>query len=114
MSRRNQTTATIPDESVIDNSGEMNGGRREREMNKQASELHVLPSATLHGKHNNLKKIKSFRKLRQSYKIDNQKSIFLNDMQSMLSHMNTDENELNLELMVEICNIANEFFIYIW
>jgi hypothetical protein len=112
MSRRNQTTATIPDESVIDNSGEMNGGRREREMNKQASELHVLPSATLHGKHNNLKKIKSFRKLRQSYKIDNQKSIFLNDMQSMLSHMNTDENELNLELMVEICNIANEFFIY--
>ena len=50
MSRRNQTTATIPDESVIDNSGEMNGGRREREMNKQASELHVLPSATLHGR----------------------------------------------------------------
>jgi hypothetical protein len=64
------------------------------------------------GKHNNLKKIKSFRKLRQSYKIDNQKSIFLNDMQSMLSHMNTDDNELNLELMVEISNIANEFFIY--
>jgi hypothetical protein len=50
MSRRNQTTATIPDETFVDNSGEVNSGSRERGMNKQASELHVLPSATLHGR----------------------------------------------------------------
>jgi hypothetical protein len=112
MSRRNQTVVTIPDESIIDNTGEELKLPVKPEMNKQSNELHVVPLATLHGNHNNLKKIKSFKKLRQSYKIDNQKSIFVNDMESMLSHMSADENELNLELMVEICNIANEFFIY--
>lgn len=69
-----------------------------------------IPPATLHG--HNLKKIKSFKKLRQGYKISNQKSIFLADMRSMLEHLNTDDNKFNLELLVEVSNIANEFFIY--
>jgi hypothetical protein len=71
-----------------------------------------IPSATLHGSKNNLKRIKSFKKLRQSYKVSNQKSIFMADMQTILSHLNTKDNKLNLELLIEISNIANEFFIY--
>ena len=112
MSRRNQPIVNIPDESIIDNSGDELKSHDKPEMIKQDSVLHNVPLATLHGKHNNLKKIKSFKKLRQSYKIDNQKSIFITDMKSMLSHMNIDENELNLELLIEIANIANDFFIY--
>ena len=111
MSRRNQPIV-IPDESIIDNSGDELKSHDKPEMIKQDSVMHIVPLATLHGSKNNLKKIKSFKKLRQSYKIDNQKSIFITDMKSMLSHMNIDENELNLELLIEIANIANDFFIY--
>ena len=112
MSRRNQTVVTTPNVLIADNSGDELKFPEEPEVINQDNKLHVVPVATLHGSRNNLKKIKSFKKLRQSYKIDNQKSVFVNDMQSMLSHMSTDENELNLELLVEIANIANEFFIY--
>jgi hypothetical protein len=72
----------------------------------------VVPPATLHGKKNNLKKIKSFKKLRQSYKVSNQKSVFLIDMKTILDHLNVNDNKFNLELLVEVSNIANEFFIY--
>ena len=66
--------------------------------------------STIHG--HDLKKIKSFKKLRQSYKISNQKSVFITDMKSMLAHLDVTENKLNLQFLVEVCNIANEFFIY--
>ena len=69
-----------------------------------------VPLSTIHG--HDLKKIKSFKKLRQSYKISNQKSVFITDMKSMLAHLDVTENKLNLQLLVEVCNIANEFFIY--
>ena len=74
--------------------------------------IKTIPPATLHGSKNNLKNIKSFRKLRQTYKVSNQKSIFLTDMKSVLGHLNIDENKMNLELLIEVSNIANEFFIY--
>ena len=71
-----------------------------------------IPSATLHGSKNNLKKIKTFKKLRQSYKVTNQKTVFVTDMKNMLNHLDICDNKFNLELLVEVSNIANEFFIY--
>lgn len=80
---------------------------------QETSKLPVdVPIATLHGSKNNLKKIKSFKTLRQSYKVNNQQAIFISDMKQMLDHLDTTENKFNLELLVEVSNIANEFFIY--
>ena len=109
MSRRNQTVVNIPDEAFVDDDHKTPLPVKPV-LNTQASELHVIPPSTLHN--HNLKKIKSFRKLRQCKKVDNQQSIFINDMKSMLDHMKVEDNDLNRELLVEVCNIANEFFIY--
>ena len=113
MSRRNQeqelfTTNNIDVDEVLTNV--------EKQI-KVIGELHdvpiiEIPDATLHGAKNNLKKIKSFKKLRQSYKVSNQKGVFLNDMKNMLKHMDISNNEFNIDLLVEVSNIANEFFIY--
>ena len=99
MSRRNpQTTPEPSTTTIID------------DVIQSEQIIKDIPLSTLHG--HDLKKIKSFKKLRQSYKISNQKSVFITDMNSMLKHMSIDENKLNLVLLVEVCNIANEFFIY--
>ena len=71
-----------------------------------------VPKATLHGSKNNLKRIRSFKKLRQKYKVSNQKTIFINDMKAMLDHMDKEENRLDIDLLVEVNNIAESFFIY--
>jgi hypothetical protein len=80
------------------------------EINKHVSTLVEIPNSSLHGR--NLKKIKAFNKVRKTYKLDNQQQIFVNDVSLLLSHMDISENEFDLELLLEICNIANEFFIY--
>lgn len=111
MSRRNQPTELYTSKDIdnvitnIENQIKVTG------------ELHdvpilEIPTATLYGSKNNLKKIKSFKKLRQSYKVSNQKGIFINDMKNMLKHMDISNNEFNIDLLVEVSNIANDFFIY--
>ena len=109
MSRRNNTIS-LPTEPLPD-------AYKTQELNEE-SEIPVIkkvkqiPSATLHGNKNNLKKIKSFKSLRQSYKVSNQQTVFLTDMKTMLDHLSIDDNKFNLELLIEVSNIANQFFIY--
>ena len=78
--------------------------------NEYKKELNVVPCATLHG--SNLKKIKSFKTMRRSYKLDNQQKIFITDVKQMLMHMDPSLNMGNVELLIEVCNCANQFFIY--
>lgn len=60
----------------------------------------------------NLKKIKSYRRLRQSYKINNAKAVFVKDMHSILECFKVEDHKLDCELLVEVLNIAESFFIY--
>ena len=62
----------------------------------------------------NLKKLKSFKKIRSNYKIKNMKYIFVSDLQLILNEYkpSNNENDLNDELLLEILNIAEEYFIY--
>jgi hypothetical protein len=69
-----------------------------------------VPPKSLYG--NNLKRIKSFKKLRRGYKLQNQKSIFLNDLKELLRQFPTDQHKYDDELLIEILNIAESFFIY--
>ena len=69
-----------------------------------------IPKSKLNG--HNLKRIKSFKKQRQSYKMSNQQSVFKNDISNLLKHLAISENKLNTDLLCEIMTIANSFFIY--
>jgi hypothetical protein len=59
-----------------------------------------------------LKKIKSYRKLRRNHKIHNSKLIFVSDMKSILECFDVETHKLDTELLIEVLNIAESFFIY--
>ena len=61
----------------------------------------------------NLKQLKSFKKIRQSYKLKNLKYTFLSDMKIVLNeYLPTDkDNQYNDELLIEVLNIAERYLI---
>ena len=69
-----------------------------------------VPPKSLYG--NNLKKIKSFKKLRKGYKLQNQKQIFISDLKELLKLFPAENHQYDDELLIEILNIAESFFIY--
>ena len=69
-----------------------------------------VPPKSLYG--NNLKKIKSFKKLRRGYKLQNQRAIFINDLKQLLRQFPAELHQYDDELLIEILNIAESFFIY--
>lgn len=69
-----------------------------------------VPPNTIYG--HNLKKISSYNKLRKGYKLSNQKAIFLNDIKAILKEFPADKHQYDDELLVEILNIAESYFIY--
>ena len=77
----------------------------------ETNELKDIPPKQLFNY--NLKQLKSFKKIRQSYKLKNLKYTFLSDMKVVLNeYLPTDkDNQYNDELLIEVLNIAEEFFI---
>jgi hypothetical protein len=69
-----------------------------------------VPPNAIYG--HNLKSISSYNKLRKGYKLSNQKSIFLNDIKTILKEFPADKHQYDDELLVEILNIAEGYFIY--
>lgn len=62
----------------------------------------------------NLKHLKSFKNIRKLYKKKNLKQTFINDLSIVLKEYDPLDvsNELNDELLLEIMNIAEEYFWY--
>ena len=50
-----------------------------------------VPPKSLYG--NNLKKIKSFKKLRRGYKLQNQRAIFINDFKQLLKQFPAENHQ---------------------
>ena len=77
----------------------------------ETNELKDIPPKQLFNY--NLKQLKSFKKIRQSYKLKNLKYTFLSDMKVVLNeYLPTDkDNQYNDELLIEVLNIAEEYFI---
>ena len=69
-----------------------------------------IPPKSLYG--NNLKRIKSFKKLRRGYKLQNQKTIFLSDLKELLRQFPSENHKYDDQLLIEILNISESFFIY--
>ena len=61
----------------------------------------------------NLKHLKSFKNIRTAYKNKHLKSTFVNDLSVVLKEYDPKDlsNELNDELLLEIMNISEEYFI---
>ena len=72
--------------------------------------LKEIPPNTIYGC--NLKKIKSYKNIRKSYKLKNQKQVFITDLRAVLNEFPTVNHQYNDELLVEILNIAECYFIY--
>lgn len=69
-----------------------------------------IPPNKLYG--NDLKKLKSYNKIRKKYKLSNQKAIFMQDIQIILKEFPSDKHQYDDELLIEILNIAESYFIY--
>jgi len=61
---------------------------------------------------NNLKKLASFKQIKKNYKLQSQKDIFVSDVRSLLQHLDKVSHEYDIELLIEVLNACEEFFIY--
>ena len=80
------------------------------EEEKENEILKEIPANSLYGV--NLKKIKSYKNIRRSYKIKNQKQVFLTDLKQVLREFPFTDHQYKDELLVEILNIAEVYFCY--
>jgi len=71
-----------------------------------------VPENKLYGY--DLKRLKSFRKIRKTYKMSNMKKTFINDLKIVLGEYSPQslDNQLNHELLLELMNISEEYFFY--
>lgn len=69
-----------------------------------------VPPSNLYG--HNLKKMKSYKKLRRGYKLSNQKAIFLGDLNAILKEFKPDAHKYDDELLIEILDLAEKYFVY--
>lgn len=75
-----------------------------------AAVVKEVPSSRIYG--HDLKRLKSYKKIRRGYKLSNQKAIFMSDISLILKEFPADKHQYDDELLVEILNIAEAYFIY--
>ena len=69
----------------------------------------TLPKSHLYKR---LKKLSSFKKIKKDYKMETQKSIFVSDLQELFMHLAVQHHKFDMELLVEVLNACEEYFIY--
>jgi hypothetical protein len=75
--------------------------------------IDTVPPKTLKSLNNyNLKKIKSFKIIRKKYKLNNQTTMFIQDLSIILKEYEPTKFQLDTDMLVHICNIAEQYFIY--
>jgi hypothetical protein len=82
----------------------------EREEANDENGLHEIPKNRLYGV--DLKAISAFKLMRQTYKLDNDRSVFLRDVQGILDHLPPDDHKFSVDLLLMVLNIGEEFYIY--
>ena len=103
MSQRTRREIIIADNS-LDLKQNVNETTTEPENKNDVLKSVDVPPNKLYG--HNLKKIKTFKKLRRGYKLNNQKVIFINDLSQLLQQFPSDNHQYDDELLIEILNIA--------
>lgn len=59
-----------------------------------------------------IKKLSSFKQIKRSYKLEQQKSQFLKDLNELFKHLNVEDHKYDVELLIELMNAVEEYFIY--
>ena len=62
--------------------------------------------------YSSIKKLSSFKLLTSNYKMQTQKDIFVSDVRALLSHLDAKEHKLDVELLIEVLNACEEYFVY--
>ena len=107
----NETEASKNTVSLDDKHTEVFEPRPELDiLQASTSNIKDVPPNTIYG--HNLKKLKSYNKLRKGYKLGNQKAVFLADMKAILKEFPHENHQYDDELLVEVLNIAESYFIY--
>jgi hypothetical protein len=103
MSRFARTVVIDPEQSDL-------GVEPKEDEVREPTIIKDVPPKSIYG--NNLKNISSYNKLRQGYKLNNQKTVFLNDIKAILKEFPHGKHQYDDELLIEILNIAESYFIY--
>lgn len=83
---------------------------KEKEVSFEETEpVSELPKSKLYKR---LKKLSSFKQIKKDFKLRSQKDVFVGDIKALLSHLKLSEHEFDTELLVEVMNACEEFFIY--
>jgi hypothetical protein len=100
--------STVENQTVLHEEATIN----EYPVVEQQQHFHLddVPPKTLNGF--NLKKIKSFKIIRKKYKLHNQTTLFIKDLQTVLKEYEPSKFQLDTDILVHICNIAEQYFIY--
>lgn len=69
-----------------------------------------VPVGSIYG--HNLKRIKSYKKVRRNKKLSIQGLVFVQDLKIILSEFPLGEHQLDDELLVEVLSIAESYFVY--
>lgn len=59
-----------------------------------------------------LKKLSSFKQIKRSYKLEQQKQQFLSDLNDLFKHLNVEEHKYDMDLLLELMNVVEQYFIY--
>jgi hypothetical protein len=71
--------------------------------------VEALPKSKVYS---SIKKLSSFKQLKSNYKMQTQKDIFVSDVRALLSHLDVKEHKLDVELLIEVLNACEEYFVY--
>lgn len=69
----------------------------------------ALPKSKVYS---SIKKLSSFKQLKSNYKMQTQKEIFVTDVRALLQHLDVTEHKMDTELLVEVLNACEEYFVY--
>jgi hypothetical protein len=62
--------------------------------------------------YSSIKKLSSFKQLKTNYKLQSEKDIFVSDVRALLHHLDVQEHQMDTELLVEVLNACEEYFVY--
>jgi hypothetical protein len=81
----------------------------EAKVEAKSTEKEALPKSKVYS---SLKKLSTFKTIKSNYKLQTQKQIFVSDVQALLSHLDKNMHKMDIELLVEVLNASESYFVY--
>ena len=101
----------LPDEPLPEAYKELQSVKMEEKQTdfKMPEQAKELPKSDIYKR---MKKLSSFKKIKRVYKLEHQKEQFLSDLKQLFQHLNVEEHQYDIELLLELLNAVEQYFIY--